>query len=69
MILNFGSATDIAIATAARLSAAFPFVSPAARPKPRSTRLQPFPQGAENLHLVDGGYFDNSGSWSAFYLA
>jgi hypothetical protein len=54
-------ATDIPIATAVRLSASFPYVSPAARPDLRKHVLGPFPRGAENLHLVDGGYFDNSG--------
>jgi Patatin-like phospholipase len=42
---------DVRLETAVRLSAAFPFVSPAARAD--------IPGDAE--HLVDGGYFDNSG--------
>lgn len=42
---------DVSIATAARLSAAFPYVSPAAR------AILPGPQ----FHIVDGGYYDNYG--------
>jgi hypothetical protein len=60
---------DIHIATAARLSSAFTFVSPAARPNgpglmppknsnPNDETEKP---GPEVLHLVDGGYLDNSG--------
>ncbi len=48
---NFATGKDVKIVTAARLSASFPFVSPAARadlPGPR-------------LHVVDGGYYDNYG--------
>ena len=43
---------DLAVATAARLSATFPFVTPAARPNDKS---------AEPFHVVDGGYYDNYG--------
>ncbi len=46
---------DVAISTAARLSATFPFVSPAARPDLANSVAN------GDLHLVDGGYFDNSG--------
>ena len=42
---------DALLESAVRMSAAFPYVSPAARPDT--------PWNAE--HLVDGGYFDNSG--------
>jgi hypothetical protein len=42
---------DVSLESAARMSAAFPYVSPAARADT--------PWKAE--HLVDGGYFDNSG--------
>lgn len=42
---------DIRLVTAARLSASFPYVSPAARPD------IPQPQ----IHVVDGGYTDNYG--------
>lgn len=42
---------DAFLESAVRMSAAFPYVSPAARPDT--------PWNAE--HLVDGGYFDNSG--------
>lgn len=46
--------TDIAVVTAARLSATFPFVTPASRAVMKSTR-KPQP------HVVDGGYYDNYG--------
>ncbi len=42
---------DVFLETAARMSAAFPYVSPEARPNGE----------AEGVHLGDGGYFDNSG--------
>jgi hypothetical protein len=45
---------DVAVVTAARLSATFPYVTPAARPEEGG------PQKA-HLHIVDGGYFDNYG--------
>jgi hypothetical protein len=45
---------DILAATAARLSAAFPYVSPAARPDADCGEA---PCG----HIVDGGYYDNYG--------
>jgi hypothetical protein len=48
---------DIAVATAARLSATFPYVSPLARPS-----LGPV---SKAYHLGDGGYYDNSGLLSA----
>jgi len=48
---------DIRISTAARLSASFPFVSPAARP-------DGFAISYADSHLVDGGYYDNFGLYS-----
>lgn len=45
---------DVAVVTAARLSATFPYVTPAARPDDGG------PEKAQ-LHVVDGGYFDNYG--------
>ena len=42
---------DVPLESAARMSAAFPYVSPVARPD----------QGKFLPHLADGGYFDNSG--------
>lgn len=42
---------DVALSTAVRLSASFPFVSPAARSD----------SGDLNLHFVDAGYYDNYG--------
>ena len=56
---------DTYLESAARMSAAFPYVSPAARPS-RGPNEPPPPPGqpdvlAKGEHLVDGGYFDNSG--------
>ncbi|MBO0800963.1 MAG: hypothetical protein J2P31_19265, partial [Blastocatellia bacterium] len=48
---------DIPVATAARLSATFPFVTPAARAYFEDKGDQPEPQ----YHVVDGGYYDNYG--------
>jgi hypothetical protein len=42
---------DVSLVTAARLSASFPYVSPAARPDIDGTQI----------HVVDGGYTDNYG--------
>ena len=50
-----GMQADIDITTAARLSAAFPYVSPISRNN----------QGDETMYLADGGYFDNFGLFSA----
>jgi Patatin-like phospholipase len=48
---------DLPLATAARLSATFPYVSSASRvPKQVS---------ANGLHFIDGGYYDNDGTASA----
>jgi|GEM_PF-2481924 len=48
---------DIPITTAVRLSATFPYISPASRPSPHAKI---------NLgHIVDGGYADNDGLLSA----
>jgi Patatin-like phospholipase len=66
---------DIPVSTATRLSAAFTFVSPAARPAlperekelrrifsaPPTRSQDSDDHGSDNLHLVDGGYLDNSG--------
>jgi hypothetical protein len=64
---------DIAITTAVRLSSAFPFISPPARPllaaslsdgKPLAAAQRKAIGGENgflNLHLADGGYYDNSG--------
>jgi len=49
--------SDIRVATAARLSATFPYVSPLARPSAGPT--------AKAYHVGDGGYYDNSGLLSA----
>jgi Patatin-like phospholipase len=60
---------DVAISTAARLSATFPFISPTAQPLlggsiPNADVAQTRSENTEKLepfHLVDGGYYDNSG--------
>ncbi len=57
---------DIDIATAARLSSTFPWITPIARPSHRSVGPEP---GADphpdakhqTWHLADGGYYDNFG--------
>jgi hypothetical protein len=60
---------EIAISTAARVSATFPLVTPTGRPTMQnqntktSTRsaVSPPPCGGGDQHLVDGGYYENSG--------
>jgi hypothetical protein len=51
-----GANTDVSVLTATRLSAAYPYVSPAAR-------AEPHPDGSKKTtyHVVDGGYYDNFG--------
>jgi len=73
-------ATDLAASTAARMSAAFPYVSPEARPAKsllKDYSNTPPPPGqitynsprdawdAARLHVADGGLFDNTGVVSA----
>jgi len=48
---------NMAVTTAARLSATFPYVSPLARPSAGSVK--------RTYHVGDGGYYDNSGLLSA----
>lgn len=52
-----GISADLPLATAAQLSATFPYVSSAAR----------IPEAVDSngLHFVDGGYYDNDGTASA----
>jgi len=54
---------NIRVATAARLSATYPYVSPATRPyyDGASPVFPNRPADYDHLHAVDGGYFDNSG--------
>jgi hypothetical protein len=52
-----GRTVDLPLATAAQLSATFPYVSSAAR--------FPFVDGLTSQHFVDGGYYDNDGTASA----
>lgn len=65
--LGGGEEVDVGLWTAARLSATFPYVSPAAR-----SRLEPR-EGTDPAvalhrayHLIDGGYHDNFGITSTF---
>jgi hypothetical protein len=57
---------DIRVATAARLSASYPYVSPAARPRypGESPVWGNKPPHYSHVHAVDGGYFDNSGLYA-----
>ncbi len=48
-----GLKMEVSVTTAARLSATFPYVSPAARPDIEGHNC--------NYHFVDGGYYDNYG--------
>jgi len=54
---------DIAVATAARLSASFTYVSPVASAVCNDG--QPCPPPGNSTDVCDGGYFDNFGVWSA----
>ena len=59
---------DIDLWTAARLSATFSYVSPAARAacfNARAERVPASPDSTGRLHLIDGGYHDNYGVASA----
>jgi Patatin-like phospholipase len=60
-IPNRGGYADLSLLTAARLSASFTYVSPAARlpfEKSQGTKQNAY-------HFVDGGYYDNDGTNSA----
>ena len=64
---QYGNA-DIAVATAARLSASFPYVTPVATGFCSDGRQCPGAPDAETCsrtYLCDGGYYDNFGVWSA----
>ena len=52
----FDDSSDVGVVEAVRLSASFPFVTPAA--------ARPGGEGPQNDHVVDGGYFDNYGLMS-----
>lgn len=60
---------DLKVTTAARLSATFPYVSPLPRNNPDIS--YDLPNGEKffgNYHVADGGYFDNSGLFTAVEL-
>lgn len=59
-MFEFLPGKDISVATAARLSATFPYVSPRAKPDAGSAVLD-----SSAYHTLDGGYYDNSGIVSA----
>lgn len=65
-----GAMVDVDVATAARLSATFPWVSPVVRPwlpersKADTTILRRV-NSSRSFRLADGGYFDNFGVYSA----
>jgi hypothetical protein len=57
---------DVAVVTAARLSATFPYVGPA-------SRADVDPSGGKSSHVVDGGYYDNYGmstlvEWTSLWI-
>jgi hypothetical protein len=57
---------DLSLWTAARLSAAFPYVTPAARAKFQpDTAETEIETRAAQYHLIDGGYYDNFGVTAA----
>ena len=56
-IFNTGNRPDLPLATAAQMSATFPYVSSAAR--------IPVNYSSYSQHFVDGGYYDNDGTASA----
>ena len=60
---NLYPKADINVATAARLSATFPYVSPASRALLKHTSDDDITSEAEQApwHIVDGGYYDNYG--------
>lgn len=58
---------DLPVTTAVRMSATFPYVSPAARPYTSDPQLDPASQmtmARGTFHLVDGGYYDNYGVYT-----
>lgn len=57
------SPADLPLATAAQMSATFPFVSSAAR-VPQALENTPIGD-PQSMHFVDGGYYDNDGTASA----
>lgn len=63
---QYGNA-DIAAATAARLSASFPYVTPVATGFCSDGRQCP-DAPSDRTYLCDGGYYDNFGVWSAVNL-
>ena len=59
---------DVEIATAARMSATFPFVSPVARPRAFADGSLTSGDVRPAWHLADGGYYDNFGAFTLLRL-
>ena len=60
-----GDEADVSLWTAARLSATFAFVSPAARAEIAAAPKGAVPPRHQAHHMIDGGYYDNFGVTSA----
>ena len=58
---EYGPDANLDITTSARLSATFPYVSPTCRAAVRGENKK----GVSEVHVVDGGYFDNFGVFGA----
>ena len=66
---NGDQSCDLALTTAARLSASFPYVTPMAR-NDRENIIEVNDKNGkktilQNYHIADGGYYDNAGSFTA----
>jgi len=67
--VNSDESCDLALTTAARLSASFPYVTPMAR-NDRENIIEVNDKNGkktilQNYHIADGGYYDNSGAFTA----
>lgn len=59
---NSTQQADLSIWTGARMSASFPYVAPAARPRFSGGDPKDFDKfNPQKFHLIDGGYYDNFG--------
>ena len=56
---------SLSVATAARLSATFPYVSPMARNDIDNVIAEGNKKYSQDYHMADGGYFDNAGAYTA----
>ncbi len=65
---NDNRACDLAVTTASRLSASFPYVTPMPRNDRENCIIKNKDekcQALQNYHIADGGFFDNSGAFTA----